>query len=167
MRWSPAILAETRKSLIERGLPPAKVDSRLNAMQAAFPDATVNGFESIVPSLQLPDENDRHVLAAAIAGNADQIVTSNVRDFPRAVLDPFGIEPITPDDFLMNVFDLYPEYAIETTRQRAERLTKPHIGVTGILASLRKSGAPNYADAVAARLIPDAPLVFWEGQLLD
>jgi hypothetical protein len=58
----------------------------------------ITGFESIIPSLSLPDENDRHVFAAAICGRADVIVTTNVRDFPDLSLANLGICPIRRDD---------------------------------------------------------------------
>jgi predicted nucleic acid-binding protein len=51
-------------------------------MEKAFPDASVERYESLITSLQVPDENDRHILAAAIRCKADVIVTSNLKDFP-------------------------------------------------------------------------------------
>lgn len=64
-------------------------------------DALVSGFEDLIEGLHLPDPNDRHVLAAAIRGKADVIVTANLRDFPANVLGQFGIEPQHPDAFIL------------------------------------------------------------------
>ncbi len=58
-------------------------------------DALVTGYEDLIEGLHLPDLDDRHVLAAAIRGRADVIVTANVRDFPTEILTPFEIERST------------------------------------------------------------------------
>jgi predicted nucleic acid-binding protein len=44
----------------------------------------------LIENLKLPDEKDRHVLAAAIKTNANLIVTNNLKDFPASYLDSFG-----------------------------------------------------------------------------
>ena len=59
-------------------------------------------YESLIPTITLPDQNDRHVVAAAILGHADAIVTSNLKHFPADALAPYGIEAQHPDDFIMN-----------------------------------------------------------------
>ena len=51
-------------------------------MDRHFPDAVVTGYSARAAGLDLPDPNDIHVLAAAIEGEADMIVTRNLRDFP-------------------------------------------------------------------------------------
>jgi hypothetical protein len=152
VRWSRDILVETRRSLVDyRGLPADRVDKRLEDMQRAFPDAEVKGYEGLISSLELPDANDRHVLAAAITGGAKQIVTDNSKDFPSSALDPFGIEAVTADTFLMNAFDLNPELAVATTKQGGKTWKGDGslLGFEGVLRGLRKSGAEQFADAVA------------------
>ena len=57
-------------------------------------------YESLIPSLDLPDPDDRHVLAAAIVGRCDVIVPQNLKDFPANVLDRYGIDKQHPDEFL-------------------------------------------------------------------
>ncbi len=155
VRWSRDILEEARRSLVEyRNFPAESIDKRLRDMQTAFPDAEVTGYESLIPALTLPDVRDRHVLAAAITGEAKQIVTENIRDFPASVLAPLGIEAVNADTFLMNAFDLDPELAVATTRQRAKtwRRDGSEIGVDGILNALRRAGATDFADAVQAKI---------------
>ena len=57
-------------------------------MDAHVRDALVSGFEDLVPAIQLPDPDDRHVVAAAIHGEADIVLygqpqgLSGVRPFP-------------------------------------------------------------------------------------
>jgi hypothetical protein len=77
-------------------------------MGKALPDAKVTGYESLVPALELPDPDDRHVLAAAIRAGAQMIVTSNLKDFPPECLSPFAIEAKGPDDFLVDQYHLDP-----------------------------------------------------------
>ncbi len=61
-------------------------------MREAFDDAMVTGWEELEPGIRLPDQDDRHVVAAAIRGGAQAIITANVKDFPAAALQPLGLE---------------------------------------------------------------------------
>jgi len=63
----------------------------------------VTGWEERVPGIRLPDEDDRHVVAAAVQGGAQGIITANVKDFPAAALKPLGLEAVHPDDFLLDL----------------------------------------------------------------
>ena len=74
----------------------------------AVPDCLVTGWEPLVAALQLPDPDDRHVLAAAIRSHAGVIVTYNTHDFPDVKLEPFGIVAQHPDTFLMDLLELAP-----------------------------------------------------------
>ena len=65
----------------------------------------MTSYEWLVPSLTLLDPNDCHVLVAAIKGEADVIVTTNIDDFPESILNKYGIEAQHPDDFLSNLID--------------------------------------------------------------
>ncbi len=76
-------------------------------MDRAFPEATVEGYGELVPALTLPDPDDRHVLAAAIRVGAQLIVTQNQRDFPDEALQPYDIETLTADEFLVSTYELY------------------------------------------------------------
>src|SRR5690606_4809792 len=77
-----------------------QLDRTSSAMDRAVPDALVTGHESLCSSLNLPDPDDRHVLAAAIKCGASVIVTFNLKDFPSDVLEPFEVEAMHPDDFI-------------------------------------------------------------------
>ena len=71
-------------------------------MNASVPDCLVTNYEKLSTTIELPDPDDHHVVAAAIVGHADAIVTFNTKDFPIAVLQPYGIEVQHPDEFLMS-----------------------------------------------------------------
>lgn len=93
-------------------------DRRLSAMQIAFPEALVKFPNKLIQSFECPDLNDRHVLAAAVKGQANAIITNNTRDFPEKCLEEYGILCQTPDDFLVNQFWIDPSLVIEKLEQQ-------------------------------------------------
>ncbi len=101
-KWSADIHREWIESLLanEPHRDRAALERTRDLMDANTRDCLVTGYESLIPSLELPDPNDRHVLAAAIVGRCDVIVTCNVRDFPEHVMATFGIDLKHPDEFL-------------------------------------------------------------------
>ncbi len=78
-------------------------------MKRVLPDADVRGYEHEIAGLTLPDNNDRHVLAAAIEGGASTILTFNLKHFPAEALAPFGLIARDPDGFLCDLYDADPE----------------------------------------------------------
>lgn len=96
-------------------------------MRDAAPDWEVpeQAWMRIAPCLQLPDPDDVHVLAAAIAGHADCIVTANLKDFPEDALTPFGIQVIHPDEFLVAQMDLDSLSVLAAFKEQRARLKNP------------------------------------------
>ena len=105
-KWSADIHREWIEALLRND--PQRVRAKLertrDLMDASTRDCLVTGYETLIPSLQLPDAKDRHVLAAAIVGRCDVIVTQNIKDFPEDVLAGYGIDVQHPDEFLCNHF---------------------------------------------------------------
>lgn len=93
-----------------------------------------------MPALTLPDPDDRHVLAAAIVGRCDAIVTQNQKDFPKEALAPFGIETQHPDDFFRNQLSLAPGLACSALRKVRARLKNPPKSVDEYLSILTQQG---------------------------
>jgi len=100
----------------------------------------VSGYEYLIPSITLPDPDDRHVLAAAIAGRCDVIVTQNLKDFPEEALAPFHIEAQHPDEFLCNQLSLAPGVFCSAIRKVRARLVNPPFRVEEYLATLIRQG---------------------------
>jgi predicted nucleic acid-binding protein len=119
--WSEQILAETAKSLRTKiGLSAAKVQWRLDQINAAFPIATISVMPEFLKAVDcIPDKDDRHVLAAAILARADMIVTENLRHFPKPCLDKFHVRSQSADDFLIEQFHLFPELMLDKLDDQA------------------------------------------------
>jgi hypothetical protein len=94
-------------------------------MQDAFEDAMVTGWEQVCAGLDLPDPDDRHVLAAAITGGGQSLVTFNLKDFPDSRLLASGVEAVHPDEFLLDQLDLHPAAAMQVLSEQAADLRHP------------------------------------------
>jgi hypothetical protein len=103
-RWTDQILDETFKSVAERypDIPPQRLSRTRELMCSAVRGCLVTGYERLIPGINLPDPDDRHVVAAAIKVSAQVIVTDNIRDFPAGELSSWDIEAKTPDDFILD-----------------------------------------------------------------
>lgn len=91
-------------------------------MNKAVPDCLVSGYESLIDGLQLPDQNDRHVLAATIRSGSQAIVTWNLKDFPQVDLAPYGIEAVSPDEFILDLLELAAGRVIASVIEQAKSL---------------------------------------------
>jgi hypothetical protein len=141
-RWSDAIHEEWTRRLAENrpDLDPQRIARRRDAMNRAIPDCLISGYDHLIAGLTLPDENDRHVLAAAIAGRVDVIVTHNLKDFPERELERFGIEAQDPDTFLVHQRGLNDQLFLQSVRRILKRMKNPPLTVDDYLAGLRKAG---------------------------
>jgi hypothetical protein len=106
-KWTDQILDECFENLAadRPDLTPDQLGWRRSQMVEGVLDCMVTGYEPLVEGLELPDPNDRHVLAAAIRCEAQAIITINLKDFPAEPLRPYAIEAIHPDDFVINQID--------------------------------------------------------------
>ncbi|CAD0352040.1 PIN domain-containing protein [Xanthomonas hortorum pv. pelargonii] len=141
-RWSVQIHQEWKRNLLlnRRDLTAEQVDRTSALMDRAIPDALVTGHEPLIAGLQLPDADDRHVLAAAIRCSASVIVTFNLKDFPSATLAPFGIEAQHPDEFIENLFDLDQAAVVSAAQRQRAQLTNPGMEVERYLEVLLRQG---------------------------
>ena len=149
-KWPADIHEEWIGSLLENrpDLTRAQLERTRQLMDKAAPDALVTGYEHLIPGLVLPDERDRHVLAAAIHGGASIIVTCNLMDFPAQTLQPFDIEAQHPDEFILYLFDLSPALVAEAAENHRTSLKNPAKTVAEYLNSLELNGLPKTATAL-------------------
>ena len=150
-RWTIAIEEEWARNLLAtRPDLGERIGRAQLAMRRALPDALISGYEPLIADLALPDPDDRHVLAAAIAAGADVIVTFNLRDFPAAVLAARGIEALSPDAFLRSFAMATSRRLLASARACFGRLNQPRVVVADYLAALRRLGLHDTADFLAA-----------------
>jgi predicted nucleic acid-binding protein len=109
-KWSDGILDEMFNALRRRtkgkAIPEEKLDELRRRMNLAIRDVRVDNYEPLIEALDLPDKDDRHVLAVAIQAKAQMIATFNLKDFPESSLQPFNVEAKHPDAFVLNQLDL-------------------------------------------------------------
>lgn len=125
--WTAQIQDEWMRNLkaARSDLDPAKIDRTRKLMEAALPGANVSGYEALIDGLALPDPDDRHVLAAAIACRANVIVTCNLRDFPATILDPHGVLAQHPDEFIHAQLQRWPHVVVAALAELRADLTSP------------------------------------------
>jgi len=141
-RWSADIHREWMEALLrnepERDRSALERTRRL--MDHATRDCLVTGYERLIPCLELPDPDDRHVLAAAIVGRCDVIVTQNLKDFPQDVVTAYGIEARHPDDFLLDQLTRAPGAFCAALGKVRARLKNPPYNVEDYLNTLTRQG---------------------------
>jgi len=142
--WSEEIQNEWTRSLLQKRSSSIweKLERTRREMSSHFPNGLVQGYESITPTLTLPDPKDRHVLAVAIHVEAEYIVTFNLRDFPKAALQPYGIQAISPDEFALRLIHNEPQHVLVAVKEHRLGLKKPSKTVVEYLETLEKQGLP-------------------------
>ncbi|MFE5241168.1 MULTISPECIES: PIN domain-containing protein [unclassified Streptomyces] len=148
--WSSDILDELLRNVSER-IGEVKAKTLVDAMAGTFPDSLVSGYGGLVP-VMVNDPKDRHVLAAAVRGQAHAVVTSNVKDFPPAASDPYDIEVLRPDDFLLDLLDLAPVDVAAVLRGQVAGYRREPRDLHGLLDRLDAGGVPQFAAEFRRRL---------------
>lgn len=145
-RWTARIHAEWIGNLVAAGrVPRQRLLLTLDLMNGALPGAEVRGWEAHMDGLAVPDPDDRHVLAAALASNAATILTMNLRDFPAASPAPHGIDAAHPDNFLCGLHDADPEAMRSSTEAAHANLSRSVASWAAYLDVLEHQGLPRYA----------------------
>jgi len=125
-RWTDAIHDEwTRNVAHNNRIDIQKLRKVSNLMDENVRDAKVEGFEYLIDVLELPDQDDRHVLAAAIHSKSDAIVTFNMKDFPEEYLASYNVELIHPDDFIVFQFEFNRRVVLECFKKQRAALRNP------------------------------------------
>lgn len=147
-RWSEDIHDEWMRNVKKdrTDLTTEQINGRRATMDRAIPQALVTGYQNIITGLDLPDQDDRHVLAAAIVGRADVVVTFNLNDFPVDKLSPYGIEAQHPDEFLNFQRTLDEPRFLACVKHIRSRLTKPPYSAEEYIDHLRSCHLQVVAD---------------------
>jgi hypothetical protein len=115
----------------------------------------VTGYQSLVTAINLPDEDDRHVLAAAVHCSADAIITFNLKDFPPSAMKSYEIEAQHPDEFLHHQFGLDSAGVLRAARNCRARLKNPPSNSHDYLSTLEAQSLPK----LISELRPFADLI--------
>ncbi|WP_293751624.1 PIN domain-containing protein [uncultured Paraglaciecola sp.] len=151
-RWTDQIHDEWIRNLIKNNpsLDRRKLERTRQLMDAHMPDCLVEGYDSLVESIELPDLDDRHVVAAAIKGQAEGIITFNLKDFPDNKLVTYELSAIHPDTFLSDMFELSPSAAIQAAQKQRGALKRPPMSVDDYLDCLLRQQLPRFVSKLRA-----------------
>ncbi|MEV7543181.1 PIN domain-containing protein [Streptomyces sp. NPDC089915] len=148
--WSADILEELRRNIADRK-DEAYAKRLVDVMASAFPDSCVVGYEQLIPVMG-NDPKDRHVLAAAVRGQAHAVVTDNLRDFADDSVRPYDIEVFSADTLLLDLLDLAPRRVAVVLAEQAARYRREPRDVHGLLDRLAAGGAVQFASEVRRRM---------------
>jgi PIN domain len=130
-----------------KSVPPVQADEQRG------PGLPGGNHQPLIAALDLPDPDDRHVLAAAIAVNAQVIVTRNRKDFPAKTLAQWNIRPKSQDDFVRDVIDLDSQAVWACVQQIVDSRTKRPVTVDDVLGELQRDGLVASTAALRMKLI--------------
>lgn len=141
-RWTTTIHDEWMRNVLKNrpDLTRERLEYTRERMDTNVPDALVKNYKELIPSLKLPDPDDRHVLAAAIRAKADTIVTMNLRHFPKAGLEPYKVRAQHPDDFVMRLVGMNASAVFQAIMEQQQSLKKPAKTMKEFLETLEGQG---------------------------
>ncbi len=137
LRWSDRILDEMVHALARTrpDIPPDRLIRLKALMVEAFPNAMVE--PSCVTAANLPDRDDEHVLAVAVATSADVLVTLNLSDFPQDLCRRVtSASVLSPDRFLLELLREDLEGVQSAVNAAVRALRNPPMSVEEYLSKL-------------------------------
>ena len=140
-RWSEEIFAEVRRTHRKLKWEEAIAETWQESVRKAFPEAFFDAPKEAVSRLT-NHRKDRHVLGTAIISKAETIVTYNLRDFKPAALEPWGVVAVSPDEFLCQLYEMYPDLVALKVMDMAKRHT-----LKGLILKVQRT-APKFAEAI-------------------
>ena len=149
-RWSDAIHDEWIRNLAAsaQAIPAERLETTRRLLNKVLPTAMVDEYEHHIPALDLPDPNDRHVVAAGIAAGASVILTWNLRHFPVKALRKHGLRKETPDAFLSDLYDEIPVLMIGSLANARRNLTKTQVSALDFVDILRNQRLVELANRI-------------------
>jgi predicted nucleic acid-binding protein len=139
-RWTDRINDEWIENLLKNRseLSRERLNRTRDLMNRSVPDCIVRDYQNLEKCIELPDENDRHVVAAAIKCHANAIVTFNLKDFPQSALANYELEALHPDDFINCQIGLSSAIVCSSAKACRERLVNPRKTVDEYLQRLEQ-----------------------------
>ncbi|MFD3227262.1 PIN domain-containing protein [Rahnella aceris] len=143
-KWTAQIHDEWQRNLLRNrpALDRSQLERTTLLMNSALPGANITGYESLIGGLDLPDPDDRHVLAAAIKSKSEVIVTANLKDFPDDYLRQHDVEALHPDEFITDLMDLNAALVLKAVRLARSNMRKPPMNVDEYLECLFRLSLP-------------------------
>jgi predicted nucleic acid-binding protein len=141
-RWSNQIHDEWTRNVLKNrpDLQPSQIERTRTLMNLHIRDCLVSNFEHLIPALQLPDLDDRHVLATAIHSQSKLIVTANLKHFPIRSLEVFDLRATAPDDFVLQLFRTNQSGVLAALSEQRANLKKPTISAAKLIETLEQQG---------------------------
>lgn len=137
VRWSRKVLDETERALVVRlQLSPTNARRAINFMTVAFPEGEVRGFAPLEGEVVLPDPDDRHVLAAAVHGECELLVTNNVRDFPDDAVLPHDLDVMDANEAILWLVARHGDAMADVVEEMLTKLRRPQVDRAQFLARL-------------------------------
>lgn len=144
--WSREVLDAMERNVLARR-PDVSADAihrRRGVMERFFPLSLIEGHEQLIPQMT-NHPGDRHVLAACVHSPAYTLVTFNIKDFPAASTEPYGVQVVHPDDFLLDQVDLHPEKVRTAMEAMLQRNRMPPRNFAELAEFLTLGGVPRFA----------------------
>lgn len=150
--WTDDIHAEWIRNLAASvpDIPLSRLEATRDRMKNVLPDADVTNYQALIPTLSLPDPDDRHVLAAAIIAKASVIVTWNLKDFPAEALQPHKITVLSPDEFLVGLHSASSSMLLASAGRARQNLRKTVPTIEEFIEALDHQG-PRAFSAILRR----------------
>ena len=147
-KWTEEIHEEWIRNVLKNrtDLKREQLERTRDLMNEHVLDCVVDGYQELMSAITLPDEDDRHVLAAAIRCKADVIVTFNLKDFPASELKKYDVEAQHPDEFIHNLFDLDSAAVASAVKRQRISLKNPSVSVVHLLSTLENQGLAKTVD---------------------
>jgi predicted nucleic acid-binding protein len=151
--WSQKIIDEVIGNLVKGGtLSQEKAKNLERTIKIAFPEAMVEVPVALEQAMT-NEPKDRHVLAAAVTAGADIIVTNNLKDFRENDLAPWNIIAQSPDEFLSDLLDEYPDSIVDLLQQQSQKYKNPPKTFTELINFLgEKAGTPKFASNILLKV---------------
>lgn len=147
--WSARILEEWARASVKLG-PAGEAQARaeIALTRAKWTGAEIAPAPGIEQRLWLPDAADVHVLASAVSGSADMIVTVNRRDFPKHLLAEEGVDRIDPDTLLLQFWQDEPQKIASVAQNVLDEANRLSGDQWELRPLLKKARLPRLAKAL-------------------